>query len=803
MKLRTWPFRPEHITNDGEKHGGELAKLTGPGVITNEHLQGIQTRISAYLDCPTTMIEFSPEGEPVCSDLKLLDFALHPICKIFRECTSNKFCHDSHNTYAELFCKLIRSNFPTKIRNSIRDSGKIQQDIRVTGVTPPFINDGERGYLEYVCPILGYMELAFPIFLKDKVLGEEQSEDKPEDRVIAVFMVGQICLKDRLHDIKQVRKRFLDANPRCFDTYLDDHGSTPEKIRGKIADLHDEYVSKPRNVYDDDRYNELIGQASEELTKLEETLAEEMHIQRKLYCRDKVDLRTKEFRASLPQELPQNEDSLDLLWKLLEPRLDSLIEDFHVRYAIVFGIKHYTKGDIDTLEAVTPRGDIPSDMERVLGSLKFNLNKIPEDARIGFVTSAQKEVLFKGFEEFEDIFNQDTNLIRLYPLPFFPRVSIFVLVGYLADNPRTGIENRLNGYLDRYIISFYNTVLSTLSAILFANEQKLMEITLRILGHESGQLTSGFTWLNDMWLSDVDKLRKMTKKKTQDVFGDIDGYLRQLSSLSEKVKLLVSKPEPKGQTHFWAYSELLFKWINTYRLEVDRKRLQFIAAATYKADPYRPQIYGDQELLEQVLYNLVHNAVKYCYRGTNIYLDCRKLDLGPQIPHTLYVTNYGPEIEEGHRPYELYYRGQNTHQEEGLGIGMYIAEQIALAHNGSIRHSCTRVSEFNVPLIGPYLQPGFRAEDKGSYQQIREQLGRLIEEGELDLFQKDVVLIEPLTDELDKLKHSGMYEDIIALDENSKMRSYNPTPQEVIDSISIPTYRVTFEVTIPSKEGQE
>ena len=96
MKCKKWPFRPDHITNDGEKapKDSPLMKLLGDGIISNEHLQGIETAICAKLRYPTTIMEFAPERKgkaaekvvPVRTDSPLMDqaeepFGFHPPCR--------------------------------------------------------------------------------------------------------------------------------------------------------------------------------------------------------------------------------------------------------------------------------------------------------------------------------------------------------------------------------------------------------------------------------------------------------------------------------------------------------------------------------------------------------------------------------------------------------------------------------------------------------------------------------------------------------------------------------------------------
>ncbi len=198
MKPRVWPFRPDHITNDGpEWDERELNKLTGEGVIPNEYLEGIQTSICANLAHPTAIIEFSPEGVPVRTDSRLLVYALHPPCSTFREHTDHKYCYECDDNHALLFRSLNRSNIATDLEMRIQSSVYIQDYVKVLGEVPQWRSeqDDGRGYLEYDCPLLGYRELLFPIFC--------------EDRVIATFFEGEIALLYYLDIIPRRQQLFF------------------------------------------------------------------------------------------------------------------------------------------------------------------------------------------------------------------------------------------------------------------------------------------------------------------------------------------------------------------------------------------------------------------------------------------------------------------------------------------------------------------------------------------------------------------------------------------------------------------
>jgi len=324
--------------------------------------------------------------------------------------------------------------------------------------------------------------------------------------------------------------------------------------------------------------------------------------------------------------------------------------------------------------------------------------------------------------------------------------------------------------------SFISIIASTFSGILVATTRDYLENTLRIFGHETGQLTSGLDSLRESYLSDFERLKNLKEKKANDILRDLDGFLEQLNYLFKQADMLISEPELK-KTDFLAFGELLFKWRDIYRLESIKKSILIKIPNVDSKDPYRPAIYGDRILLEQLIYNIIGNAIKYCHRGTVIYMDCKKLDIKPNSPHILTITNYGIKMEKGENPYKLYNRGSNIYKGEGLGIGLYIAKQIVYAHDGSIDHDCEQISGFNVPLIKPYL--------------------------ERKLIGKKMHLIQPLREEDERLEKSAEYDKIIAIPKYEDLPLYYPSYLEIINSINKPSYKVTFTVIIPAKEGKK
>jgi PAS domain S-box-containing protein len=100
--------------------------------------------------------------------------------------------------------------------------------------------------------------------------------------------------------------------------------------------------------------------------------------------------------------------------------------------------------------------------------------------------------------------------------------------------------------------------------------------------------------------------------------------------------------------------------------------------------PDFPAVYGDEQRIEEVLSNLIGNAVKYSPQGGTIFVGGRAD--GQWI--TVYVADQGVGIapEEQENVFERFYRVENhlTRTTQGTGLGLYLARAIVQAHGGRI-----------------------------------------------------------------------------------------------------------------------
>jgi two-component system sensor histidine kinase KdpD len=110
----------------------------------------------------------------------------------------------------------------------------------------------------------------------------------------------------------------------------------------------------------------------------------------------------------------------------------------------------------------------------------------------------------------------------------------------------------------------------------------------------------------------------------------------------------------------------------------------------------------DGLLIEQVLINLIENALDYSPAGTPIEISARA---GPQAV-TVDVADRGPGLPPGDeaRIFEKFYRTRDQAPGAGAGLGLTISRGIVTAHGGRIwaenRPDGGAVFHFTLPLGG-------------------------------------------------------------------------------------------------------
>lgn len=111
-------------------------------------------------------------------------------------------------------------------------------------------------------------------------------------------------------------------------------------------------------------------------------------------------------------------------------------------------------------------------------------------------------------------------------------------------------------------------------------------------------------------------------------------------------------------------------------------------------------VQGDELRLEQVLQNLIQNAVKYSPNGGDVVIE---LDTSGQTAR-ISVRDQGIGVPHAAIPhlFTRFYRAENANPKHisGMGIGLYVVREIVQLHGGvvHVKSEEGQGSEFTVEL---------------------------------------------------------------------------------------------------------
>jgi two-component system sensor histidine kinase KdpD len=101
-----------------------------------------------------------------------------------------------------------------------------------------------------------------------------------------------------------------------------------------------------------------------------------------------------------------------------------------------------------------------------------------------------------------------------------------------------------------------------------------------------------------------------------------------------------------------------------------------------KLPPGIPLLYADSVMIEQVLINLLENAVRYTPAGSELEINAELVERAMKIS----VADHGPGIPKGkeERLFEKFYQTRHEAAQSGVGLGLAICRAIIEVHGGKI-----------------------------------------------------------------------------------------------------------------------
>lgn len=177
--------------------------------------------------------------------------------------------------------------------------------------------------------------------------------------------------------------------------------------------------------------------------------------------------------------------------------------------------------------------------------------------------------------------------------------------------------------------------------------------------------------------------------------AEIDRLTQLVQELGELSRLEAG--EATLQKELKDIEPLLRRVARRLQVQADRAGLEL----TVDVPEGLPEVWLDEERIEQVLVNILHNAIKFTPPGGRIILSTQSD--GKMLSVSVTDTGIGISAKDLPRIFERFYKADKARSEEGIGLGLAIAKHIVQAHGGDIRAESTEgkgsTFTFSLPVL--------------------------------------------------------------------------------------------------------
>lgn len=247
---------------------------------------------------------------------------------------------------------------------------------------------------------------------------------------------------------------------------------------------------------------------------------------------------------------------------------------------------------------------------------------------------------------------------------------------------------------------------------------------------------------DDLWGTVYDKLYRISNlhtRKNQEVTSEKENLKELVSDISHQIKTPLSNiklylemltdetalaentetiekmGKQVGKLDFLFQSMIKMSRLETGTIKIQKKRNAIsdtlaaaIGAAIPKADKKNIQIHveydethrlnHDIKWTGEAIFNILDNAVKYTESGGFIWISVEQGEIFTKI--SIKDTGKGIPLERHGTIFNRFYREPEVHDNEGVGIGLYLAREIVSMQNGyiEVQSEVGKGSIFNIYL---------------------------------------------------------------------------------------------------------
>ncbi len=178
-------------------------------------------------------------------------------------------------------------------------------------------------------------------------------------------------------------------------------------------------------------------------------------------------------------------------------------------------------------------------------------------------------------------------------------------------------------------------------------------------------------YIDLLLMGNLGSLNEKQKKALGIISRELTRFKRLIDTLFMQTNLRSGKLMLELTT--FDISEVIKDITDKFSNEASKKNVNFILNT-----PSLPVV-GDRTKIEEVLYNLIDNAIKFNKNGGSVKINTYVR--GREVAIEISDTGVGIEREEIDKIFEKYYRGLNTSPgKRGLGLGLFIVRRILQVH---------------------------------------------------------------------------------------------------------------------------
>lgn len=645
--------------------------------MSREKLQIMINEMCSKLNHPLTIINLNYDDSDNISLKARLDstasiYTFRQSCWNLRTYIGENNCINCDYYHAKLCSKLV----------SGADIDLKKLDFFPKAYTQPILKKfNDTNYIQYNCPMLGFVELCFPIRFRDHIIG--------------VLFLGELLLEGEQPVIKNYQDCFLNENKYLFEEYAQmykqKYSTYPpiEKMIGidetsngnKLAEnLLKRRFKVPKvnlmNPLSKEDFNKLLLDATTQIKKFEKEI-ENIWLERqeKQLLITIEELRT-DFDALYRNICDKNEIIYTDVQELFEEVCQYIVKikkHFNFTYCRVFENLPIVQTRL-IMQRTNDIGDCPyNDLNCDFKKCELRISKCKNSN-----TDNDDGNPLKCFTNGGKDIDSNKNLV-------FACKNIAVIFGISEKQENYDILVETIGNAIQHICGDIEYIASTFTRTHY-------ESTLRMYKHECDHLAVRIE-RNNMYYENRKSYEALSDEKHKKIFNDIKSTAILLQHLSLNIGVIQgtidinNKKEPKCYVDI---RDEFNKWRAMFRLELAKKNIRLLN--TTKISNEGTKVLAYESLLVLLLYNIIDNAIKYSYWGTNIRTE---IDQGK-----ITIEDYGLPISNSNQVYDLFYRApgvKNNHL--GDGIGLYSSKNIANLLGVDLSHICEQISPYNVPFV--------------------------------------------------------------------------------------------------------